>query len=781
MSVTLPIDPSKADILKAWRHAGCIISSPPGSGKTTRVPLWIAQQSEEKVYLLIPKRFPVILAAKRLAEATGQALGEQVGYQIRGEAKLSNNTQLIVTTYGAFLQRLLHEPDAINGSTVIFDEFHERQLNQDMAFALLDHYREYFDDSVKWIFMSATLQRGQLEAHTGLPLIQADGHIHPVDVHYEPVELHKAPIVSNVVMQYAQKTHGHTLVFLAGIADIRRLENALPSNQPVLILHGQLDKVPDMTQLESWPNRIVLATNIAQSSVTLPRVHLVIDTGLERYAVADSETGFIELKTRNISQADATQRMGRAGRLGPGQCVRLWSEDKNAQRVSHHRPEIFQAQLTELALQACQWGADITELHWLDSPTFGRWQHSLNKLKQYKAIDEQNQLTPHGYQIAKLGLPLWLANAIATSTNADEQNAITWLAAHIIAQKPLGYETQQGHMNYPAEPSVRHEAMLIAKRLNMKLNQHIKPLSNQRLVSSFIERLVFWKADNIGQLWSGTQIKSRQSEAANTWGIVFNARKKGSHYVCEESLPVSEESVLSQCPIEKRITFVPDNTKQAFTQYSAIGGIILTKQKITPNGEQKKQAWFKHIQAQGESAFQWFHEAAQLKHRWHFVQKVDEQFPRWPTHEAWAALTEPYLLKAVSLNQLKINEPLLGLLNYQQQQQLQTLTPTHWKAPSGRKPPIEYDFTHNSATASLKLQECFGLTVQPMVAGKTPLTLAFTAPNQRPVANVTDISYFWANVYPDVRKELRGRYAKHPWPEDPLMATATAKTKRHLP
>lgn len=780
MTTDLPIESLRSAVIEAWQHGGCVISAPPGSGKTTRLPLWLIEQSKQPVYLLIPKRLPVVMAARQLAKQLNEQVGERVGYVLRGDQKRSTKTQLTVITYGSFLRQLLSDPDSLSGKTIILDEFHERSVDQDTTYALLNHYIEHFDDSVRRIIMSATLNIEQMVNQLKLPLIQSEGRSYPIDIQYQKTDLRYMDAIAPIIEKHCKANSDHVLVFLPGLAEIRRVERAISNKRNLLILHSQLIDSPNLQLLEDAPQTIILATNIAESSITIPRVRTVIDAGMERYSDTHPLTGLQELKTRRISRASAKQRAGRAGRLGPGRCIRLWSADEQATLVAHQPAEIIHANLTQTLLQCASWGARREDLTWLDQPAENRWLAGAEQLLYWQAIDQQYNLTDHGKKMANLGLEPWLAHLLATANNATHRLAMVYFIAHLITEKTLSYDPFVGDRSPKLEPIIRKEAKQLATRIQIKLSNSIPALPAKLLVKALADRIILWAADGDGRLISGTRVMTREPTKNGEWGLLLNAVRKNSRFLCDHWLPVNEQSVFDVVAPIETTHFDASSSNKPFVQHRRVGQILLSEQPAKPTQTEKQMAWMRYIHEKGEAAFYWNEAAQSLKERWKFIAKHKTDWPRWPIKSAWAELTEPFLSQCTRLSDAPLDQIILSSMGYPFTLELDQHVPTYWTAPSGRKIRIVYDSDNDKASVMLKLQEAFGLSKQPMLIDCLPITLELTAPNGRPVANVTDVSYFWNNVYPDVRKELRGRYAKHPWPEDPMQAEATQKTNRQL-
>ncbi len=778
-NMSLPITTIQQSVLEHWRNGGVIVSAPPGSGKTTQLPLWFLSENEHLVYLLIPKRIAVKLAAQQLSRNLGESVGQQVGYVLRNDRKTSSQTKIIATTYGTFLQMLLNDPDQFASSTIIFDEFHERALDQDVSYALVNHLVEYLDDSVKRVFMSATMNSEAMAEQTGLPHLESEGRSYPIDIRYRKTDLKNRRELAQFIEGIWRETDDHLLVFCAGIADMRRIEQHLPANTPTLILHSQLDNAPDLNALETAPSTIILATNIAESSVTLARVHTVIDLGTERFAAVHSVTGLSELKTRKISRASATQRAGRAGRLQPGLAWRCWSEDEHQTLTPYQSPEIQQTELTQAVLQCLSWGAQRQELQWLNPPSSARWQLGLDKLYGWQAIGDDTTLTKHGIAMLKMGVEPWLAHLLSLAQQENCLSSAAIFAAHFSLNRDIQYDPFSDNNRAVFAKDIQYEAQTLCQRLNTRLTDNIPALSETFLIQAIPERLIYWQSSVSGRYFSGTETRSRHESNKTGWALLLEGQKRDNHILVHKNLPVSEKQVFEALKPVELINFQPGQ-RHEFVQETRIGQILIKSQPLTPDIQQREAAWLHYLNEKGEAALSLSAETIELKSRWRFANRLTNELPAWPDAKEWATITAPFLAGLKRLKDLDTENVLINHLGYKWQQWLNKQVPKTWIAPSGRAVTIDYDTANKKAAVGIKLQEAFGLNEQPEIAGKLPLTLNLQAPNGRPVASVTDIKYFWADVYPEVRKELRGRYAKHPWPEDPLTSQATMKTNRQL-
>lgn len=772
----LPINAIRTPVIEAWHQGGAIIGAPPGSGKTTQLPLWLLDADPAPIYLLIPKRLAVTLAARQLADNLNEQVGERVGYQLRHDSRLSQHTRLIATTYGTFLRLLINDPDRIAGSTLIFDEFHERSAEQDLTYALVNQYVDVLDDSVRRLFMSATLNVEHIARQTGLPVIESEGRSFPVTVSYRKADVNRPDTVAAIIREQHQRSDHHLLVFCPGIREIRAIERRL--NLPVLILHGTLEAAPDLAALDNAPPTIILATNIAESSITLPSVHTVIDLGTERYAHTHPVTGMTELKTRKISQSSAIQRAGRAGRLGPGQAIRLWSEEDHQSLIPHQTPPIRETELTSLALLVAGWGSTVEDLPWLEAPPLHRWQIAQQKLMSWHALSDNGTLTDHGRTMFSLGLDPWLAHLLSLAQQECRVSAGCLLAAHIVTGQRIEYDLFSPQSLSTFTPAIRKEVNRLAQRMNTHPETRISPLSARLLTQALTDRIMYFKSGSKGQMITGTAVQSREPPATD-WAVLIDGIRKDGAVQSFEQIPVNAEAVFRAVPPTEDIQYHP-GSKPAFRRVRRIGGIELESQPCQPDPEHARDAWLRYIRQQGEHALPWSDDTRAFKQRWLVAADCMNHWPAWPAATAWPELVSPFLAGLKRLESLDLMSVLKHALSYEQLNEMDRQLPRTWLAPSGRKIELTYLPEKATAMAALKLQEIFGLEQSPLIAGNRPVQLDLQAPNGRSVASVTDLPHFWSNVYPEVRKELRGRYSKHPWPEDPLSFKATAKTNRQL-
>jgi ATP-dependent helicase HrpB len=848
----LPIDALLPQICSGLhQNTRLVLTAEPGAGKTTRVPLAMLEEpwlGGKTIIMLEPRRLAARNAARFMAQQLGESVGETVGYRIRLEQKSSASTRILVVTEGILTRMLQSDPELGDVGLIIFDEFHERHLHSDLALALSIQCQEVLRDDLRILLMSATLDTDTLCQSLDAPLLNSEGRSFPVEIHYRPIKNANERFEDQfvrVVKEALQQTDGHILAFLPAIALINRLCERLCQELPndindidVLPLHGQLDDQQQAralggdTNASAHPNRTVarkllLATNIAESSLTIDGVRVVIDSGLERRMEFSPATGLSELKTRPISQASSIQRTGRAGRQSSGISYRLWSEPEQSHRPAHHQAEILSADLAPLLFELKQWGAEANELFWLDPPPTGSLNQAsdlLVKLGLCKGSrdSEPSTLTEHGKACASTAMEPRLAHALLTSHQQGAGN----LAANVIA---LLQEASSVHSddletllqllesdNPARKPAWVFRAKSLANRLKKRLPPTPKPAAG--ISPSMVVGLAY--PDRIAQLrnarssnyklaqGSGIELL-RDSELQEKAWLAVAALTGGQPNRVRLAAELTEqdlERLIELFPwlLQERIeiSWQDEGHLKAERQHK-LGDIIWRREPIQQLGAADWQAAWRSFfkrgtaaqsgsqQASQLAALNWTDENIQLRRR---LALLRQSFPNdhWPdTSEA--ALVErmddwlmPYLTNAKHqkhLKQLPLTQMLLSLLEWHQREQLDQLAPTHWTVPSGSRIRLEYqeDARQNPPVLAVKLQEMLGYEQQPSILnGRLPLMIQLLSPARRPIQITQDLPHFWRNSYAEVRKDMRGRYPKHPWPEDPIGAEATALTNRAL-
>ncbi len=811
-------------------HDRAVLAAPPGAGKTTVVPLALAAESwlgHRKILILEPRRIATRAAAHRMASLSHEKPGQTVGYRMRLETVVSEYTKIEVITEGILVRMLQEDPSLEEVGLVIFDEFHERNLDSDLALALCLKAQELFreEDPLKLLVMSATIDvtaiAGLME---GAPVIQSEGRIHPVDVHFGKAAQPRERIVDRLVPAIVSATKDHLdsniLAFLPGQGEINRtlegLTGKLASNIDVHPMYGNLPIEQQQAAINPAPagrRKVVLATNIAETSLTIDGVDVVVDTGLERVPVFDPVTGMTRLSTQRISDASSTQRAGRAGRLKPGHCYRLWSKDQQLTMARHTTPEIQGADLAPLALQLLQWGiSDPGEVKWLDQPPTGAFNQAKDLLHSLGAIDGTN-LTPHGDAMASFGTHPRLAHMLIKAKEYGVAETAALLAAIFADRDP--FTDQSPDMAYridvlrgvesapnrhrgwfrrthqQAEQFTNQLARVDVPRQMAKVPDDIK--LGYLLALAYPDRIARRRHSGGYQLANGRSAKIDNSHFLSKaeWLAVAEVggigKQKGDHIRSAAKLDTNLFDNLLQDLIEEKTVVDWDKKAGRFVaeEQRTIGALVLSKSKldnIAP--EEKSAALIRYIEQNGIETLNWNDEVKQLQARVELLRQIEG--------DVWPNLTPEYLVrtlgewltpyignvtKLADFKRLDLADIFKALLPYEQQQQLEAKAPQRITVPSGSS--YRIDYTENPPVLAVKLQEMFGQTTTPAVAGgSVPLKIHLLSPAGRPLQVTQDLEHFWQNTYPEVKKEMKGRYPKHPWPDDPLAAEPTRYTNR---
>lgn len=819
------------------RHEA-ILQAPPGAGKTSLVPLALVGESwlgDKKILMLEPRRIATRAAAHRMADLIQEPVGQTVGYRMRLDTKVSRHTKIEVITEGILTRMLQEDPSLVDVGLVIFDEFHERSLDADLALALCLKGRSLFreDDPLKVLIMSATLDSQKLEELTGAPVIESEGKKYQVDIIYGKASPPKDPIsdktVAATLNALTDNPNSSILVFLPGQGEIRRVEDSLVlelhsrkiSDVQLRTLYGNLSLEAQQAAIAPVQNagerKIVLATNIAETSLTIEGVDVVIDTGLAREPVFDPTSGMTRLHTRKISQASSTQRMGRAGRLRPGKCYRLWSKSQQDQMAPHATPEILNADLTPLALQLLQWGIDDPkELAWLDPPGSGPWQQAVSLLMKLGALvksDHGLRLSDHGTQMAKLAAHPRLAHMLLCGKSIGQGGKASLLASILSDRDPFGRDT----------PDMNERLDILLGKAKCP-NQHRGWYRrSHQLAEQFSEQIDGLKIESPAQLLQsdqvtgyliacaypdriarrrhaggfqlangrGVSIAGNHALGKSKWLAVAEAggMAKSTSDMIHSAATLDEalfESILADQVVENTIVEWNGKTKRFVAeQRQQVGALVLSTSKLEKvPAEAKIEALIKHIQTSGLEVLPFTPGLRQWQARVELV-RITTGNKDWPevSDEQLLASMDDWLaphLEPINLlshfKKLDLKSILSALLTWEQNQQLNVLAPQRFQLPSGSS--YTLDYTTTPPVLAVKLQEMFGCVDTPaVVSGQVPLTVHLLSPAGRPLQVTQDLAGFWATSYHDVRKEMMGRYPKHPWPEDPQNAAPTKRTK----
>ncbi|GAB2519782.1 ATP-dependent helicase HrpB [Microbulbifer agarilyticus] len=822
-----------------------VLQAPPGAGKTTVVPLALLDSpwlEGRRIIMLEPRRLAARSAAARMAELLGEPVGKTVGYQIRAERKYGRDTRILVVTEGILTRLLQSDPELTDTALVIFDEFHERNLQGDLALALCLQSQEVLREDLKLLVMSATLDT---EAVAGLldeaPVITSEGRAFPVDIEYlphpqVPENIRQLPTtVARKVNELLAQQDGSVLVFLPGVGEIRQVESSLREslgNQPDLViapLYGDLKKEQQDAAIAPCPDgkrKIVLATNVAETSLTIEGIRVVVDAGLMRESRFDPNTGMNRLVTTQISQASATQRTGRAGRLSEGYCLRLWSESTQRGMAKKNSPEILLSDLAPVMLELAQWGvSEPSELRWLDLPPPGPTAQAQELLIELGALDTQLRITPHGQQILQLGTHPRLAHMMLRSVKLGLQEPATLLAA-LLSERDIF----RGDQRWDRDIHKRMDVLLGRTKNNradfasiQRIRQQAKTWRSQLTGSGATSAAIADVRDATGVLLSlayPDRIAKNRHDRERRF-LLSNGR--GAHFSHDDDLAQEAFLVVADLDgqgrdariqlaaridqellheyfselIEQHEVVRWDNSagRAIASKQTLLGKLILEEkpaQDISP--ELISRALLDAIRQGGLRLLPWTKESENLLERVRFLYREREQFadlldglalPEW-SETALLESLESWLLphlngfsKLDQLKQLDLKSILLSQLEWPTQQQLDALAPSHIQVPSGSR--IAIDYGETPPVLPVRLQEMFGLGQTPtIINGRYPLMIHLLSPARRPVQVTRDLASFWENTYQEVKKELRIKYQKHFWPDDPTTAQATSKTKKRM-
>lgn len=819
----LPIDTSLPQLHKdLQKNNAVVLQAPPGAGKTTRVPLsllnapWLTGQS---IVMLQPRRIAARHAAEFMARELGETVGQTVGYSVRYDHKRSRTTRIEVVTEGILTRRLQNDPELTGVGLVIFDEFHERSIHSDLALALCRDMQLALREDLKILVMSATLDAEPVATLLDeCPILTSKGKSFPVDIHYfpQPETAKIAEITANGIKTALCQTTGDILVFLPGVGEIKRCQQLLAETPDINILplYGALPfREQQLALVPGQRRRVVLATNIAETSLTIEGIDTVVDSGWERRPRYDVGSGLTKLELKRVSEASATQRCGRAGRLGPGTCYRLWSKGKQAELLPQTPPEIRTADLAPLLLELACWGeTDIKKLCWLDHPPESQVQRATDLLTKLDAIDNQGRITSLGKQMIRLPLPPRLARLVVAAQE-EKLGALGCELAALLSERDL----------FARQPSKSTSICDLELRWRFLQNRTGTPeLRPVILMANDLKRIIKatepakWPQENLSvqkilaQAWPDS-IGAQREAGSGRYLLSDGGGAKLSDFSSLHNPPFLVALNMQQHKAEKEITLATsidiEVLNQVFknrlttvrqikwddaserltaTEELKLYALTLAMRQIRATPEEQTAALLDVIRHIGIANLNWSSEAHQLRSRICLCRKLSPGHD-WPdfsfgglttTLDAWLAPFISGISSKAALMQIDLLAPLVAALSWEQQKMLDQLAPQRISVPSGSQIKIDYS-DETQPVLAVKLQELFGLQQTPtVVSGQMPLLIHMLSPAGRPLAVTQDLEFFWNNVYPEIRREMRGRYPKHPWPENPWDAQATAKTKK---
>lgn len=832
----LPIDPLLPAIKEALAaHTSVILEAPPGAGKTTRVPLALLDQpwlAGRKILLLEPRRLATRAAAQRMASTLGERVGDTVGYQIRLDRAIGPRTRIEVITEGILTRRLQDDAGLDGVGLVIFDEFHERSLDADLGLALTLDVQKGLRPDLRLMVMSATLDGASLtKLLTDAPVLRSAGRSFPVETRYldAPMPNRVAPAVASAVRKALAETSGDLLAFLPGEREIRNAaaqlrDSAESDGLLILPLYGALSQAEQDRVFAPAPKelrKVVLATSIAETSLTIDGITVVIDSGFARVPRFDPVTGLTRLETVKVSQAAAEQRRGRGGRTAPGVCYRLWPEPATRGLPLRATPEILQADLAPLALELAVWGiGDPNSLAWLDAPAAGPYGQAQGLLRQLGALDNEGRATEHGRQMARLPLHPRLAHMALIAKRRGLGPEAALLAA-LLGERDVLLGTgalrdadlrhrleliggKPGSAASDVRPGARKRIAEVARQIRRLLDVAERATDARHaamlVALAYPDRLAQRRASGGFRMANGrgAVLPDEDPLARQDWLAVAEVGGGGVDGRIFLAAPISQSEIesLFADQIETVETVAWDSRVDAVAAHrqQRLGALVLSESGLREAAPERVAAALADgVRQSGLAALPWTAEARQLQARIALLRALDGADSGWPdisdaalreTLDTWLA---PHLIGLRSrkdLARLNLTDILAAPLDWPRRRKLDELAPTHIAVPSGRSAALDYAAEQPAGdiaapALSVKLQELFGLSETPRVAGgRVPVVLHLLSPAGRPVQVTRDLANFWRTGYPEVKKDLKGRYPRHPWPDDPLTAIPTAKTKR---
>ncbi|GAB3028192.1 ATP-dependent helicase HrpB [Oleiagrimonas citrea] len=825
-----PITPLLPQILEALEHnTRLVLEAPPGAGKTTQVPPALLEApwlDGKRILLLEPRRIAARAAATFMAGQLGEAVGRRVGYAIRFESRLSAATRIEVITEGLLTRRIQDDPALEDVGAILFDEFHERHLAGDLGAALALDVQAGLRPDLRLVVMSATLDGERIAQWLDAPRISSPGRSFPVRIEHPPARAQESTEqhLARTVRQALAEIEGDVLAFLPGQREIARatrlLDEQLDADIEVLPLHGELalaDQQAALAPADDARRRVILATNVAESSVTLPGIRAVVDSGLARVPQFDPNSGFTRLRTVTVARDSADQRAGRAGRVAPGVAYRLWPQSQrlDAERIA----EIAQAELSGLALELAAWGHDA--LPWLDPPPSGALAQARDLLRRLGALDAEHRITALGRAMHALGATPRLAAAV-TRANEAQHGLMADLLALLDARSPLRGEharnddfrqrVQALHVwrdggasaarrfgaDAGALAAIERAARGWRQRIGARAAASGTPHSHavgDLLAHAFPDRIAMQVEGQPlrYQLSNGRGARLHEATAllGEPWLVVLDLRLESRDSLIFAAAPFDpallQRDYGERFVTQRAVRWNADREAVEAFEERRFDALVLERRSVPVRAEDALPALLARVRERGLESLPWSDAARRLRAR---IQALRGWMPEsglpdvsddtlLATLETWLG---PYLdgkRKLDALSAAELSQALVALLDYGQRQQLDAQAPEALTVPSGRTHKLVYT-PDAPPVLAVKLQELFGLADTPRVGGgRVPVTLHLLSPAGRPMQVTQDLAGFWERTYPEVKKELKGRYPKHPWPDDPWSATPTHRTRRH--
>ena len=817
----LPIDAALPELTAALAaHNAAVLVAPPGAGKTTRVPLVLAREpwtDDRRILVLEPRRLAARAAAERMARTLGERVGETVGLRVRFGSKVSRKSRIEVVTEGIFARLIIDDPMLEGVTAVLFDEFHERSLDADLGLALARDVQQGLREDLRLLAMSATIDGARVaKLLGGAPVVAAEGRSFPVETRYlgrdtRPIE----PQTADAIARAMRADKGSLLAFLPGAAEIRRtaamLEGRLDADTGIAELYGALSAEEQDRAIAPAPpgrRKVVLATSIAETSITIEGVRMVVDCGLSRVPQYEPDVGVTRLDTVRVSRAAADQRRGRAGRTEPGICYRLWDEPQTAALAAFSRPEILAADLSGFALDLAAWGSRPEDLAFLDAPPPAALSEAQSLLRELGAIDEDGRITEEGKRLRRLPLPPRLARMVTDAADIGAALPAAEIAI-IVGERGLGGNDVD--LNSRLEVFHRERSSRAREARAMTARWAETARSDKPPPSSGNEASDVSAGALLALAFPDRIAKNRGTSDAGGAFLLANGRgaqvDKASALARASFLAVGElagsaaaSRILLAAPItlaeietrfadriaaRSELSFDPASASVRLRRLRQLGAITLSEQSApAPTDEVSARLLAVGIARLGAGRLPWTNALHQWRDRVMFLRQFEGD--EWPdlSNAAlaadidWLAQTFAGKTTLADLSTDEFAAALAARLPFPLQRRFEAEAPVHFNAPTGTRALIDYA-ADGGPKISIRVQELFGLAQHPAIAGgKVPLLIELLSPAQRPVQMTRDLPGFWRGSYAAVRSEMRGRYPKHPWPEDPLHAAPTRRAKR---
>ncbi len=830
MPIDLPITAVLPELASALENsARVILEAPPGAGKSTYLPLWLLNRDADparRIIVIQPRRIAAASIAAYLARQSGSAVGDRIGLRTRFENKVSDRTVIEVVTEGIFLRQIQRDPELKGVRYVLFDEYHERSWQADLGVGLAIESQQQWRDSdspLQLIIMSATMPTEKVACWLDAQVVRAEGRSYPVTIEYSPPGRadsidHIATEIRKALAQGSRRV----LVFLAGWGQIQKVKQRIEKlGCEIAVLHSSVP--PDQQQRvlalsDDSTQSVVLATNIAETSLTIPGVDTVIDSGQVRRAYFDPRRGMDRLETGWISRASAEQRAGRAGRLGPGRSIRLWSREQQGRLLAYDPAEIHIVDLAPLALELAQWGGDDVAQVLPEMPPPQRLQDARALLQRLHALDENLRITAVGRAMVALGLHPRLARLVLHAAEHRRIEAASWLAAllsegdfltgmnlpvdidwrlHILANDDARAETstslQRGIMQRIGQLARQLQKRALHKSGKVEKNKNENDASaGELLLAAFPDRIARRRGESATRYLCVDGAEAILDECdplrSHEWLVIaeHDGNRSGARIRLAAAIDAQSigQALSDQITVGDSAEWNEEKSMLMARRQRRLGAIVLDESSLMLDEESASAMWLQLLREKGFDWLQWPDPVKQWLQRARWLQSRMSDWPDFSDGALLAGLENwllPYLngvRRLSDLRALDFGAMLRARLTFSQQHQLDKEAPTHFVLPTGNRHPLEYR-EQGAPKLAARLTEFYGLAVHPQVAGESVL-LELLSPARQPLQLTGDLPNFWRSAYPDVRKEMKGRYPKHFWPEQPWSATATATTKKNM-